>query len=54
MRAFEVQSAPSKRHLAPIALIPVPCPCPGACVCRVLHTLLATTRCELSHKNTFM
>uniref|UniRef100_A0A251T3T3 Uncharacterized protein n=1 Tax=Helianthus annuus TaxID=4232 RepID=A0A251T3T3_HELAN len=64
MRACEVQmqSAPSKRHIAPIALVPVPVPCPcpcpgpgaGACACRVLRTLLAATWCELSHKNTFV
>ncbi|MFS7958192.1 hypothetical protein Hanom_Chr07g00675321 [Helianthus anomalus] len=38
-----MQSAPSKRHIAPIALVPVPVPspCPGAG--RVLRTLLATT-----------
>ncbi|MFS7903129.1 hypothetical protein Hanom_Chr01g00020381 [Helianthus anomalus] len=54
MRACEVQSAPSKRHIAPIALVPVPCPGPGAGAGRVLRTLLATTGCELSYKNTFV
>ncbi|KAJ0749608.1 hypothetical protein HanLR1_Chr05g0171971 [Helianthus annuus] len=60
MRACEVQSAPSKRHIAPIALVPVPVPCPSPCpgagagAGRVLRTLLATTGCELSCKNTFV
>ncbi|MFS7902476.1 hypothetical protein Hanom_Chr01g00011761 [Helianthus anomalus] len=45
-----VRSAPSKRHIALI----VPVPCPGAGACRVLRILLATTGCELSHKNTFV
>ncbi|MFS7997810.1 hypothetical protein Hanom_Chr12g01146331 [Helianthus anomalus] len=46
-----MQSAPSKRLIAPIAFIPVPCTDAGACL---LCTLLATTVCELSHKNTFV